>query len=53
MLKNYFNKFEQNKDQICNKQDGYNNKLIAAMIAANYLEKTSNDPRLIEQYRKA
>ena len=30
--------------------DGYNNEIIAALIAANYLERTSNDPRLRERY---
>jgi hypothetical protein len=51
MLKEYLEKFEQNKDQYA-RQNGYNNKLIAALIDANYFQKTSNDPRLIDEYRR-
>ena len=50
LLRDYVNKFEQNKDQYA-RQNGFNNRIIAAMIAANCLEKISNDPRLKDQYR--
>jgi hypothetical protein len=52
LLKDYVSKFQQNLEQY-KKEDGLNNKLIAALIAANYLEKTANDPRLVDQYHNA
>ena len=50
MLKEFVEKFDQEGDRYT-QTDGYNNKLVAAIIAANYLERTSNDPRLTESYR--
>jgi hypothetical protein len=49
VLKTYVEKFDHDEDSY-GQTPGYNNKLVAAIIAANYLERTSNDPRLIEQY---
>lgn len=50
LLKAYVDKFEQ-QSKTYTQKDGYNNAIVAAIIAANYLERTSNDPRLIESYR--
>lgn len=50
LLKSYIDTIEQ-QGKMYDQKDGYNNKLVAAIIAANYLERTSNDPRLIESYR--
>jgi hypothetical protein len=50
LLKEYVDTFEQEGKRYAQK-NGYNSTIIAAIIAANYLERTSNDPRLIESYR--
>jgi hypothetical protein len=50
MLKEYMSKFEQKQAEYA-QQNGYMNKLIAALIISNYFERTSNDPRLRDQYR--
>jgi hypothetical protein len=50
LLKAYVDKFEQ-QGKTYGQKNGYNSNIIAAIIAANYLERTSNDPRLIESYR--
>ena len=51
LLKAYLTKFDQNRDQY-EREDGFNNKLVAALIAANYLQQKSNDPRLVDTYRR-
>lgn len=51
ILKNYFEKFVANKT-IYKKEDGYSNKLVAAMLSGNYLSSVNrNDPKLADYYR--
>ena len=50
LLKEYVDTFEQKRATYA-KKNGYNSIIIAAIVATNYLERTSNDPRLIGSYR--
>jgi len=52
--KNYYDKFIETKDQLV-KKNGYHHRLIAALVAGNYLQalaKSSNDFKLAETYEQ-
>jgi hypothetical protein len=49
VLTDFVNKLDKNLEHYM-RQDGYGNTLIAGIMAANYLEKSTNDPRLRELY---
>jgi len=52
--KNYYDKFVETKDQLV-KKNGYHHRLIAALVAGNYLQalaKRSNNFKLVETYEQ-